>query len=510
MLRILLACPDAAAASSLRRACQTAVQVILPPVGRPGQPIVKWLGQNDDDDVDLLISAEPGVQFVRTLDSIRPRPTLAVLVVDAGGECLEDLGGLSACDEILHWPCAEPVLQSCMRKWIGRIRESRRREQLEAQLDQAIRENSTLRRLVSRQERLIKLRERHDGSLRQIVGRVDGITRMCQQIIGPQQDGQAPLSISQIVELCMQRVPPLLGVRLASLYLHDSSARVLRLGGHNHPYPINKIVLLDKRPNSPMAMAVQRRQLLMVSEPVWGELTADAVTRPYAHRYATSNCVIAPLLAAGQVVGVLNLADRIDDLPFDDLTDLLPIRQLVELLGVSIRNIELYEAVRRQARCDGMTGLANHGAFMHELVREINRARRYGTPLSLILADVDSLKRINDVLGHVAGDKALIMVARQVLNSIRDSDFAARYGGDEFAILLPSSPLASAQAVADRLIAAISAVPIAHELRSAPVTVSIGVGQYEGQISAEQFVEQVDRAMYRAKHDGKNRVAAGA
>ncbi|MDD4888633.1 MAG: sensor domain-containing diguanylate cyclase, partial [Phycisphaerae bacterium] len=326
------------------------------------------------------------------------------------------------------------------------------------------------------------------------------IVRLSQQI--------SSLHLDQVVQLCVQRIPPLLGVKLVSLYFHDEPKHVLRLQRHNHPYPINAVVSLEDRPNSPMALAVARKQVMLINEPAWSELIDHStVTRPYAHRYSSGNCVIAPLLAGGRVVGVFNLADKEDGLPFDELTDLLPVRQLAELLGASICNIELYQSLQQQAKTDGMTGLVNHGTFVRELTREINRSGRYGSPLSLILADVDSLKRINDQLGHVTGDRALQMVARQILHSIRDSDLAARYGGDEFAILLPSTPIGSAKPVAERIVQTIAAIPLTHGDKSMYVTVSVGVGEFDGKSTAESFIEQVDHAMYQAKAEGKNRIA---
>ena len=528
-LTILVLCADAEDSSeavALRQACQDALQAT------PSPGNVCWLTRPPDKqtDIDLLISAQPAAWFARTLDGLCPRPALAVLVLPSSppdGSPPLDPEALSAADELLFWPCPAGVLGARMGQWIRQARHRRHAETMDGRVGDLTRDNSTLRRQIFHHVKLMELREQHDGSLRQIVARIDGVTRLCQQINS--------LQLDQVVQLCIQRVPPLLGAKLASLYLLDEGKRLLRLQQHNHPYPINAVISLDERPNSPMALAVSRKQLLMVNEPGWAELVNQSVTRPYAHRYASGNCVIAPLCSGGRVVGVLNLADKHDNLPFDELTDLLPIRQLSELLGASIRNIELYQTVQQQAKTDGMTGLANHSTFMRELGREISRASRYGSALSLILADVDSLKRMNDQLGHVVGDRAIQMVARQIVNSIRESDLAARYGGDEFAVLLPSTLLKAARAVAERIVTGLGTAPnqwpvasgqwpektgtstaedssldtrpLALGTSSAPVTVSVGVGQYDGKSTAEQFIEQVDQAMYRAKREGKNRIA---
>ena len=422
------------------------------------------------------------------------------------------------------------------------------RTSLEDRIAELTRQNSTLRRQVTRYSHQIELRDRNDADLRVILSRVDGITRLCQQI--------SSLQLDQVAGLCIERIPSLLGVRLVSLYLYEPDQRMLRLARHNHPYPINPAVFLDDQPAGPMALAVIHRQPLIMSGgtvpfssqgtvPFSGFLEKGTVplvsgpeqvgqspfpqpaaemgtvpTRPFAHRYQTSHCVIVPLCAEDRVVGVLNLADKEDRQPFDEVTDLLPIRQLSELLGASIRNIELYRAVQQQAQTDGLTGLANRVKFTRELGREINRAERYRSPLTLILADVDGLKQINDQFGHVAGDRALQRVARTINQSIRVSDLAARYGGDEFAILLPSTAIEAARQVAERVIGGLgdgtgkkqtgSQAPGADSadgaLCPATVTISAGLGQYDGQSTAEQFLEQVDRALYQAKSAGKNRL----
>jgi diguanylate cyclase (GGDEF)-like protein len=266
-------------------------------------------------------------------------------------------------------------------------------------------------------------------------------------------------------------------------------------------------VSISTEPLGPMARAVRHGHLVVINEPDWDKRLGGDAPRIYAHRYVTGNCVICPLQSRSRVVGVLNLADKADNQPFDDLVDLIPIRQVAELLGASIHNIELYRSVQEQARLDGMTGLANHTTFMAELAREIHRSARYDTPLSLILLDLDRLKAINDTLGHLAGDEALRIVAGKIRESIRDSDLGARFGGDEFAIVLPSTSLGPAEAVAQRLVGAISSSKVTHNGVWQALTVSVGVGQYGPDATAAQFIGQVDAALYAAKAEGRNRIA---
>ena len=497
MLNVLVISEDAA----LRQAVADGLEAASPATNR-GK--VRWLSAlpgPTEPPVDLLLVHHPTPGIRQMLDSLRPRPALTALAVDPAE--LGEFGGpgqpaLGQAD-LLLWPCAPSLMHARCRQWASRLRDLRRVEQLEVRLARSVRNNSTLRRQSAKFAHQFELHRRNADELRRMLGRMDDLTRLSHQINS--------LQLEQIIDLCVGRVPELLGARLASLYLYDEANKLLRLQRHNHDYPIDETIRLADCPTSAMAFAIGRRQLLLINEPDWVELARQSVGRPNAEHYATAHCMIAPLLSGGRVVGVLNLADKADGLPFDPVVDLIPVRQLSELIGASIRNIELYQTVQQQAKCDGMTGLANHSTFIRELGREINRSRRYRAPLSLIMVDVDALKRINDLMGHQAGDRALQVVANQIGQSIRDSDLAARYGGDEFAILLPATPLESARAVAERIVQQIGSMPVVHNHLSSFVTVSVGTGQYDGNVPAEQFIDQVDRAMYQAKQAGKNRVA---
>jgi diguanylate cyclase (GGDEF)-like protein len=152
---------------------------------------------------------------------------------------------------------------------------------------------------------------------------------------------------------------------------------------------------------------------------------------------------------------------------------------------------------------DGLTSLKNRRAFEERLREEWERAYRYDEPLSLMLLDVDHFKSYNDGFGHLAGDAALKLVAQILRRQARTSDFAARYGGEEFAILLPHTTAAAATVAANRIRAAF----LATRWPDRPITASIGVVTRTPAIETpEDFVHEADRALYWAKHLGRNRV----
>jgi diguanylate cyclase (GGDEF)-like protein len=159
---------------------------------------------------------------------------------------------------------------------------------------------------------------------------------------------------------------------------------------------------------------------------------------------------------------------------------------------------------------DALTGLHNRRALFERLAQELQRARRYAQPISLLLIDVDGLKSLNDRNGHRAGDAALRMVAEAVRSGSRASDLCARWGGDEFAVLAPSTAAEAGMRMAER-------VRLLVESGSSPggsrVTASLGVSTIEPGTAVtepESFVRAADAALYRAKNAGRNRVAFSA
>jgi diguanylate cyclase (GGDEF)-like protein len=164
---------------------------------------------------------------------------------------------------------------------------------------------------------------------------------------------------------------------------------------------------------------------------------------------------------------------------------------------------ELASDLRFRATTDPLTGLNNRRRFNEAMALEIFRSHRYETPLSLVLYDVDHFKKINDTHGHLVGDNVLIELSRLVASHIRKTDVLARWGGEEFAILLPDTNAAAARQFADKLRESISEV--AFDAAGA-MTCSIGVAQYENGMSPEAFIAGADEALYNAKINGRNRV----
>ncbi|MCR6665897.1 MAG: PAS domain S-box protein [Methyloversatilis sp.] len=183
-------------------------------------------------------------------------------------------------------------------------------------------------------------------------------------------------------------------------------------------------------------------------------------------------------------------------------------RERVLLSHENITRIKLAEeAVRILANTDALTGLANRRHFFEVAEEEFVRARRYGTPLTVLMADLDHFKRINDHFGHAGGDAVLCSFAIILSSLLRDSDSAGRLGGEEFAVLLPHTALDGARAFAERLMERVAENPPEFDGQPAHYTLSIGIGELMPDcLDFSALLRKADEALYRAKSGGRNRV----
>ena len=169
---------------------------------------------------------------------------------------------------------------------------------------------------------------------------------------------------------------------------------------------------------------------------------------------------------------------------------------------------EHLEVQRQKALLDPLTGLPNRAAWSERLDHEVNAWHQRGNSLSLAMLDLDHFKRINDGYGHLAGDKVLKIIANVLRKRLRSTDFIARFGGEEFVLLMPNSSLADALAVGEVLRAAIEACPFHFKGEPVTVTVSMGVAQFMPGERSDLALKRADAALYRAKAAGRNRVQA--
>ena len=181
---------------------------------------------------------------------------------------------------------------------------------------------------------------------------------------------------------------------------------------------------------------------------------------------------------------------------------------LQEMLGQQKRLESLQDEVMR----DSLTGLFNYKSFHFFLNQEYYRSKRYRHPLTLVMADIDYFKSVNDNFGHLAGDKMLRLISRRLHDSLRKSDILARYGGEEFGILLTDTTVPESLVVVERLRLMVESLAMEDEDRVIKVTMSFGVSwlQPESDLSIDEWVKRADQALYEAKDRGRNQVCADA
>jgi two-component system, cell cycle response regulator len=182
------------------------------------------------------------------------------------------------------------------------------------------------------------------------------------------------------------------------------------------------------------------------------------------------------------------------------------VRLVARELGGPLRIAALMDESQRLATTDPLTGLSNRRALLAALHVEIAHARRHGLPLSFCLMDVDHFKSVNDTHGHAAGDQVLAAIGGLLRRGLRTPDVPARWGGEEFVIVLKQTDGVGAVLVAERIRKAVESLVVDSNGKRIPVTVSIGVAEFTPEDSAEALIDRADNAMYRAKTAGRNRV----
>ena len=235
-------------------------------------------------------------------------------------------------------------------------------------------------------------------------------------------------------------------------------------------------------------------------------------TRPRSRSCARSGCaacVMLPLVAKGEAIGLVELASQ--GRPLSDASQITIVRTMAHEAAMALENARLYETARNLADRDPLTGFFNHRYLHERLSEEVVRAVRTRRPLSVVMLDLDDFKVVNDTFGHVYGDGVLVHVAELIRGTLRASDVAARYGGDEFALILPETGREDAAGVAERILAAFQGSPfVAHGRQPFAIGGSMGVATHPRDgYSATTLIAAADVALYDAKDLGGNRFETG-
>ncbi|QNM97031.1 GGDEF domain-containing protein [Chitinimonas koreensis] len=327
----------------------------------------------------------------------------------------------------------------------------------------------------------------------------------------------ASLDLSSVLFTLVAHLGKLVRVTYVGMSVLEADGKTLCRRGveDGRPLPERRVSIDD--PQSQAARCARERREILTDYP--------AGQRSQSHVPGTREMHASwfgPLLVGDELVGVLSIQST-DEHAYGERERLI-CRTLSAYVAVAVANARVYARLgdqharlteveaemRRLAATDALTGIPNRRQFLSVLALEIRRAWRTGRPLAVVMADIDHFKSVNDTLGHAAGDAVLTRVARVLDRGKRGVDTVGRLGGEEFAILLPETDLMQAAEVADRLRTAVAAEAFDWEGRGVPVTMSFGcavladppAGGEEAAIAG--LLQVADRALYQAKHAGRN------
>ena len=221
-------------------------------------------------------------------------------------------------------------------------------------------------------------------------------------------------------------------------------------------------------------------------------------------QFQTRSILCAPLISRGRTIGVVEILNKLGGR--FTRSDLDVLMTLVEPCAIAIENAILFQRTEQLTITDDLTRLFNSRYMNVYLSREIKRCKRHGIPLSVIFLDLDGFKNINDQYGHLAGSGTLTEVGAILAQGVRESDILARYGGDEFVVVLPETPAAGALVIAERLRRAIEEHRFLEgQGFSARISASFGIAAYpDHALTPEGLIQKADQAMYRVKEREKN------
>jgi diguanylate cyclase (GGDEF)-like protein len=340
-----------------------------------------------------------------------------------------------------------------------------------------------------------------------LLTRSQELTRELRRLLDMSGELSESLDPRQVANLMAGHLARAMGVdECAISYWDKPSGRVESLGY----YPQQKLDELEQYfdvAGFPETLRVLERGVTTIIDA--DDPGADPAETALLRKDGNRILVMLPLVAKGQAIGLVELFSKTE--VRWDAQHLELARTMANEAAMALENARLYEEARKRADRDPLTGFFNHRYLHERMGEEVVRSQRGKRPLSVLMLDLDDFKLVNDTFGHLFGDKVLTWAAELIRGTLRLSDVPARYGGDEFAVILPDTDATEARRAAERILDGFRDRPYVDELRGpVPIAASIGIATYPGDgRNATELIASADRALYRVKRDGGHGAAVG-
>lgn len=319
------------------------------------------------------------------------------------------------------------------------------------------------------------------------------------------------LNLSELLDSVLERVLSVSDIEAGGIFLLDGTTNDLVLRAHRGVSEqfARHVERMTVGEGFARRAARARRPIIA------GDLPANAkFADVLARKEGIESLAAIPIMVKDRFLGVMNLiSNRRRD--FSD-QEVRLLEAIASQIGVAVENAQLYEQAMELAFTDGLTGLYNRRYLMEQIERELSRSHRSGSPVTLIMIDLDGLKTINDRYGHHQGDSVLSEIGRIIKANTRSSDVAARWGGDEFVLLAPETDSSGAHKIADRIRSQVERFRTKMDGVQVRVSISVGIAScsaepHSGHMATiTELLQRADEAMYEAKKLGGNRLCTAA
>jgi len=305
------------------------------------------------------------------------------------------------------------------------------------------------------------------------------------------------LQLQTLLDMAMNATSEISEVIRGSIWLFDEEHERFALKSHlGDSFDLPENILLKD--------SVICQSIFDTKEPLIKKVTAEEKYQISSldEKVFGASFIVVPIIHQGEFLGIMHLCEKVSQAAFSERDQRL-IKVFAVQLGAAVKNAKLYE----QAITDGMTHLYLHRYFKQRLFDEVKRATRFTRSLAVIMIDIDHFKKLNDSYGHQIGDEVLKRVASIIRKAVRTHDLPVRYGGEEFALVLPETDMGGAVAVAERIRRNIESDYLEVAGKTVKITASFGVAIYPDSASdMDTLIKAADVALYSSKEHGRNRV----